>query len=46
MKKIVLLMMVLVLFLSGCDNLKTPGEAIKPPKNIANAALQDGNVPL
>ncbi|KUK34708.1 MAG: Cyclic nucleotide-binding protein, partial [Caldanaerobacter subterraneus] len=39
-------MMVLVLFLSGCDNLKTPGEAIKPPKNIANAALQDGNVPL
>ncbi|SDG04992.1 hypothetical protein SAMN04244560_01695 [Thermoanaerobacter thermohydrosulfuricus] len=46
MKKIVFLMMVLVLFLSGCDNLKTPGEAIKPPKNIANAALQDGNVPL
>lgn len=35
-----------MLILSGCGDLKTPGEAIKPPKNIENAMLQDCNVPL
>lgn len=47
LKKIIFLIVILVVILSGCSDLKTPGEAIKPPKNNMAAIIsQDGNLPL
>ncbi|HHW57806.1 MAG TPA: WD40 repeat domain-containing protein [Clostridia bacterium] len=48
MKKISFLIFILVIliFFSGCSNLKTPGEAIRPPKNVGEVILQEGNSPL